>query len=63
MNIPKDQVLDQLRSRGDDAKADEAAETLPDQIDTEQHADLLGRLGINPEDFLGGLGGQIAGLN
>ena len=46
-----------------DAKAGQAESELPDQVDTDQHADLLGKLGINPADLLGGLGGAggIAG--
>ncbi len=63
MQIDKQQILQMLRSRGDDAKAGQAESELPDQVDTDQHADLLGKLGINPADLLGGLGGAggIAG--
>jgi hypothetical protein len=60
MEIPKDQILQMLRSRGDDAKADQAQGELPDQVDPEQHAGLLQKLGIDPQDLLGGAGG-IAG--
>jgi hypothetical protein len=57
MQIPKDQILQLLRSRGEDQKADQADGELPDQVDTEQHAGLLEKLGINPQDLLGQLGG------
>jgi hypothetical protein len=63
MQIPKDQILQLLRSRGEDGKADQAQGELPDQVDTEQHSDLLQRLGIDPKDLLSSLGGAggIAG--
>ena len=63
MEIPKEQILQLLRSRGEDQKADQAQGELPDQVDPEKHADLLQRLGIDPQDLLGSLGGAggIAG--
>ena len=63
MQIPKDQILQLLRSRGEDQKADQADGQLPDQVDTEQHAGLLEKLGIDPQDLIGQLGGAggIAG--
>jgi hypothetical protein len=57
MQIPKEQILEFLRSRGEDDKAAQAEGELPDQVDTEQHADLLHRLGIDPGDLAGSLGG------
>jgi hypothetical protein len=36
---------------------------LPDKVDTAQHAGLLGKLGLNPQDLISKLGaGGIAGL-
>ena len=57
MQIPKEQILEFLRSRGEDDKAGQANQELPEQVDTDQHADILQRLGINPQDLLGQLGG------
>jgi hypothetical protein len=57
MQIPKDQILDLLRSRGEDDKASQADSELPDQVDTEQHAGILEKLGISPQDLLSKLGG------
>jgi hypothetical protein len=57
MQIDKQQILEFLRQRGDQQQADQAQNELPDQVDTDQHADLLGKLGINPQELLGGLGG------
>jgi hypothetical protein len=57
MQIPKEQILEFLRSRGEHDKAGQADNELPDQVDTDKHADLLQRLGIDPQDLLGQLGG------
>jgi hypothetical protein len=56
MQIPKDQILELLRSRGEQDTADKAAGELPDQVDTERHADRLQKLGIDPQDLLRALG-------
>jgi hypothetical protein len=57
MQIPKDQILELLRSRGDQDKASQAESELPDQVDTDQHAGLLQKLGIDPGDLVSQLGG------
>jgi hypothetical protein len=57
MQIPKEQVLELLRSRGQDDKASQAEGELPEQVDTEKHAGLLQKLGIDPGDLAGSLGG------
>ncbi len=62
MQIPKDQILQLLRSRGEDQKAEQADGQLPDQVDTEQHAGILEQLGIDPQDLLGALGGGAGGI-
>jgi hypothetical protein len=64
MQIDKNQILELLRSQGDQAKADQADQELPQQVDTDQHRDLLGKLGIDPQDLLSKLGGEggIGGL-
>jgi hypothetical protein len=59
MEIPKGKILDLLRERGQDDKAAEADQQLPDQVDPQQHSDLLSRLDINPQDLLGGLGRKL----
>jgi len=62
MNIDKDTILNILRSNGQDANADQAQQDLPDQVDTDEHAGLLDKFGINPADliakFTGGQSGQ-----
>ncbi|WP_314194425.1 hypothetical protein [uncultured Arthrobacter sp.] len=66
MQIDKAQILEFLRSHGDNDKAAQAETQLPDQVDTDQHAGLLSQLGINPADLLGklpgGLGDKLGGL-
>ena len=62
MQIPKDKILEMLQQQGNGDKADQAKQELPDQVDTEQHADLLQKLGLNPQDLLSKLGGGIPGL-
>ena len=67
MQIPKEQILELLRSQGKEDKAGEADAQLPDRVDTEEHAGLLEKFGLNPADVLsklggGGLGGKIPGL-
>jgi hypothetical protein len=61
MQIDKQQIIEFLKSRGEQDKADQAQSELPDQVDTDQHSDLLAKLGINPAELLGGAGGGIAG--
>jgi hypothetical protein len=68
MQFDKSQILDLLRSQGDQDKADQADRELPDQVDTDQHAGILERLGLNPADLVaklaggGGGGGGLGGL-
>jgi hypothetical protein len=59
VEIPKDQILQLLRDRGDHDKADQADQQLPDQVDPEQQSDLLEKFGINPSDLLRDIGGKI----
>ncbi len=61
MQIDKNQIIELLKSRGDHGKAQEAGDQLPDQVDTDQHSDLLQRFGINPQELLGKLGGGGGG--
>ena len=71
MNTDKDTILNLLRSNGQDADADQAQQDLPDQVDTDQHAGLLEKFGVNPADLIakftggqagGGIGGALGKL-
>jgi hypothetical protein len=57
VQIDKETVLNLIRERGGEGKAQEAQSELPDQVDTEQHRDLLERFGVKPEELLGGVTG------
>jgi len=59
MQIDKQQIIELLKSRGDHEQAAQAEQQLPDQVDTDQHADQLGSLGVNPQDLSGGLKGKF----
>ena len=57
MQIDKDMVLQLLRSQGKDDQVGQADSELPSQVDTDQHADLLSRFGIDISDLGGAAGG------
>ncbi|MBA2416640.1 MAG: hypothetical protein H0V64_12295 [Geodermatophilaceae bacterium] len=59
MQIPKEQIMELLKSRGDKSQADQADSELPDQVDTEKDQGLLSKFNINPQDLMGGLGGKL----
>ena len=45
MEIDRQEIVDQLRGRSEDDVADRAERELPEQVDTDEHADLLGGIG------------------
>jgi hypothetical protein len=67
MQIDKDQILQLLRSQGDDSKAQQADQELPSTVDTDEHAGLLSKFGLDPMELMkkfgggGGLGGLLGG--
>ena len=73
MQIDKDMVLQLLRSQGKEDQVGQADSELPSQVDTEQHAGLLEKFGISPQELIamvtkggggglaGGLGGMLGG--
>ena len=62
MQIDKQQLISLLQGLGDHDKAGQADAELPEQVDTDQHAGILDKLGINVSDLLGGGGGLGGGL-
>jgi hypothetical protein len=52
VELDKNQILDFLREQGKSDQVSQAEQELPDQVDTDQHADLLQRFGINPQELL-----------
>ena len=61
MQIDKSQIIDLLKSRGEHDKAAQAESELPGQVDPRADGGLLEKLGINPEDLLGNLPGDLGG--
>jgi hypothetical protein len=57
MEIPKDKILEFLKERGDHDKAERADRELPKTVDTDRDQGILDRLGIDPQDLPGNLGG------
>ena len=64
MQIDKETILNLLREQGKSQQAEQAERELPDQVDTDEHASLLERFGIDPKELAGKfLGGRdIPGL-
>jgi hypothetical protein len=56
MQIPKDKIVAMLKEHGEDDKAAQAEQELLDQVDHEEHADLLQKHGLDPKDVLGKVG-------
>ena len=59
MQIPKDKILEMLKSRGDHDQATQADSELPDQVDTDKDSGLLSKFNIDPGQLLGGLGDKL----
>jgi hypothetical protein len=53
MQFDKQTVLTLIEQQLGSQQAEQAAQQLPDQVDPEQHADLLQQFGVNPQDLLG----------
>ena len=65
MQIDKEQLLQVLRTEGDNDTAEKVAAQLPDQIDTDRDGDALAAAGLDRTLLLaklaaGGLGGTLA---
>jgi hypothetical protein len=57
MEIPKEKILDLLKQRGENDKAEQANQELPDKVDPDRDRGILEKLGIDPQDLAGNLGG------
>lgn len=57
MNIDKSQIIQHLQSLGKHDEAAKADSELPDKVDPDEHAGMLEKFGVNPQDLLGKLGG------
>jgi hypothetical protein len=59
VEIPKDQIISYLESHGQTDQAQQAQDQLPDQVDHEDHADLLQKIGVNPQELVSNLGNGL----
>ncbi len=59
MQLDKSTIVQFLQQNGQGDKAEQAQQQLPDQVDHEQHADLLQRIGVNPQDLVKQFGGDV----
>lgn len=65
MKLDKQELLQLLRTGGDNDTADKVESSLPDEIDTDQHGDQLDAVGLDRTQLMnklaaGGFGGAIA---
>ncbi|MBE1492730.1 hypothetical protein [Plantactinospora soyae] len=51
MEIDKLKIVEWLHGRGQHARADWVAKTLPDRVDTVRNSGLLATLGLDPADL------------
>lgn len=58
MLFDKQQVLSMIK---DPQQAQQAAQQLPDQVDHEQHGDMLQQFGVDPNQLAAGAGGGQGG--
>jgi hypothetical protein len=61
MQFDKSTIVPFLQQQGQNDKAQQVQQQLPQQVDHAQDADLLQRLGINPQDLVSQLGGGKLG--
>jgi hypothetical protein len=52
VQLDKSMILDLLRERGQQDQASQADQELPDQVDTDQHANLLQKFGLDPQELI-----------
>ena len=63
MQFDKNQIIEFLRSQGNQEKAQRAEQELPQQVDTDRDGGLLSKIGLDPQELIaqmsggGGLGG------
>jgi hypothetical protein len=65
VQISKDQLLQVLRTQGDNDTADRVAADLPDEVDTDRDGDALAAAGLDRTQLMaklagGALGGTLA---
>ena len=61
MQISKEQLLEVLRTQGDNDTADKVAAGLPDEIDTDRDGDALAAAGLDRTQLMAKLAGGSFG--
>lgn len=61
MKIDRNELVKVLRTEGDNDTADRVESQLPDEIDTEQHADALAGVGLDQTQLMAKLAGGSFG--
>ena len=61
MQISKEQLLEVLRTQGDNDTADKVAADLPDEIDTDRDGDALAAAGLDRTQLMAKLAGGSFG--
>ena len=59
MLFDKQAVIDHIREQVGPDQAQQAAQSLPDQVDPEQHGGMLQQFGVDPKNMASQLGGQL----
>lgn len=54
VDIPREMVIQMIRSKGDFEAATRAEQELPEKVDTDADAELLSGFSISPSDFAEG---------
>jgi hypothetical protein len=52
MQFDKQTVIDLIKEQMGSEHAEQAAQQMPDQIDHEQHADVLQQFGVSSQDLM-----------
>ena len=58
MNIPRELVVEQIRSRGDAEATTRAEQELPEKVDPDRDADLLRGFDLDPATLVETFSGQ-----
>jgi hypothetical protein len=58
MEIPREMVIERIRSRGDTDATERAARELPEKVDPQRDRALLASFEVDPADLEEDLGGQ-----
>ena len=59
MLFDKQAVIDHIREQVGSDQAQQAAQSLPDQVDPEQHGGMLQQFGVDPQNMASQLGAQL----